>query len=174
MPWLAVTLTVDASRADDLSDALLAAGAMAVETTDADAGTARETAWFDEPGESGTSTWKRATVSALFNEAADIAALVADALSAAAIDPEQSYTVGRVEDRDWVRATQGQFQPVRVSARMWVVPTWHAPPDPAAVNLVIDPGLAFGTGTHPSTRLCLEWLETAVRGGEEEDRKSVV
>jgi ribosomal protein L11 methyltransferase len=166
MPWLAVTLTVDASGADALSDALLAAGAMSVETTDADAGTAREAAWFDQPGEPGAPTWARATVGALFEEGADIAAKVAGALRDAGMDPAQSYGLERVEDRDWVRATQSQFKPVRVSARLWVVPTWHVPPDPAAVNLVIDPGLAFGTGTHPSTRLCLEWLEATVRGGE--------
>jgi ribosomal protein L11 methyltransferase len=65
-----------------------------------------------------------------------------------------------------VRATQSQFKPVRVSRRLWVVPTWHTPPDPAAINLTIDPGLAFGTGTHPTTRLCLAWLDANLRGGE--------
>jgi ribosomal protein L11 methyltransferase len=71
-----------------------------------------------------------------------------------------------VEDDDWVRRSQSQFAPMRVSGRLWVVPSWHAPPDPGAVNLLLDPGMAFGTGSHPSTRLCLRWLENNVNGGE--------
>jgi ribosomal protein L11 methyltransferase len=65
-----------------------------------------------------------------------------------------------------VRATQDQFTPQQISPRLWIVPTWHAPPDPAAVNVILDPGLAFGTGTHPTTRLCLRWLDGLIRGGE--------
>jgi ribosomal protein L11 methyltransferase len=102
----------------------------------------------------------------LYDEGADIAALVAAALRAANLDPERGFDVERVADRDWVRATQSQFRPVRLSSRLWVVPTWHAPPDPGAINLIIDPGLAFGTGTHPTTRLCLNWLDANLRGGE--------
>ncbi len=166
MPWLSVTLTVDAGRAEALSDELLAAGAISAETMDANAGTPRELALFGEPGTPAIPAWERVKVGALFDDGAEIAARVAAALSAAGLDPAQSYVVERVADQDWVRATQSQFQPVCVSPRMWVVPTWHAPPDPAAINLRIDPGLAFGTGTHPSTRLCLAWLDTAVRGGE--------
>mgnify|MGYP001593222858 CR=1 FL=1 len=67
---------------------------------------------------------------------------------------------------DWVRATQAQFEPIRISERIWIVPSWHTPPDPHALNLVLDPGLAFGTGSHPTTRLCLAWLEARLRGGE--------
>src|SRR5574339_5924 len=64
-----------------------------------------------------------------------------------------------VPDQDWVSASRDQFGPVRVSERLWIVPTWHSPPDPAAISLVLDPGLAFGTGSHATTRLCLQWLE---------------
>jgi ribosomal protein L11 methyltransferase len=71
-----------------------------------------------------------------------------------------------VLERDWVRATQEQFAPIRISRRLWIVPSWHRAPDPAAINIVLDPGLAFGTGSHPTTRLCLRWLERVVRGGE--------
>jgi ribosomal protein L11 methyltransferase len=74
--------------------------------------------------------------------------------------------VQSVADRDWVRETQAQFAPIRVSPRLWIVPSWHAAPDPAALNIVLDPGLAFGTGGHPTTRLCLNWLERAIGGGE--------
>lgn len=166
MPWLSVTLTVDAAGVEALSDALLEAGAAAVDLTDADAGTPREHAVFDEPGAPGTPTWETARVNALFDEHADVAALVANALRAAGLDPARHIDVQRIADQDWVRATQSQFPPVRVSPRLWVVPTWHTPPDPAAINLIIDPGLAFGTGTHPTTRLCLAWLDASLAGGE--------
>ena len=166
MPWLAATLIVDAGRGEMLSDALLAGGAISVDTTDAHAGTPFERAVFAEPGTHCEAGWERLKVVALFDEHADVAAHVAAALDAAGCDPSQSYALEQIADQDWVRATQSQFQPVRVSPRLWVVPTWHAAPDPAAINLVIDPGLAFGTGTHPSTRLCLAWLDTQLHGGE--------
>jgi len=166
MSWLSVTLTADAGSVEALSDALLEAGAVAVDVTDAHAGTPHEHALFAEPGEPGASAWERSRVRALFDENEDIAARVAAALRAAGLDPARGFGVERIAERDWVRATQSQFQPVRVAPRLWVVPTWHTPPDPLAINLVIDPGLAFGTGTHPTTRLCLGWLDANLRGGE--------
>ena len=166
MAWLAVTLTVDAGGVEALSDALLEAGAVAVEVTDAYAGTPHEHAFYAEPGEPGALVWDLSRVSALFDEHDDIAASVAAALRVAGIDPARSFDVVRVADEDWVRTTQSEFQPVQVSPRLWVVPTWHTPPAPTAINLIIDPGLAFGTGTHPTTRLCLDWLDANLRGGE--------
>ena len=85
---------------------------------------------------------------------------------AAGLDGDVELHAGRVDDADWVRLTQDQFQPIRISDRLWVVPTWHTAPDPTAVNVVLDPGIAFGTGSHPTTRLCLEWLAGGIRGGE--------
>ena len=166
MAWLAVTLTVDAGGVEALSDALLEAGAVAVEVTDAHAGTPHEHAFYAEPGEPGALVWDLSRVSALFDEHDDIAASVAAALRVAGIDPARSFDVERVADEDWVRTTQSEFQPVQVSPRLWVVPTWHTPLDPTAINLIIDPGLAFGSGTHPTTRLCLDWLDANLRGGE--------
>ena len=166
MSWLLVTLVADAGRVHALSDALLQSGALAVDVTDAFAGMPREHAWFAEPGESDTLPWELVKVSALFDEDADIAANVAAALRAADLEPESGFEVERVADRDWVRASQSQFQPVRLSSRLWVVPSWHTPPDRSAINLIIDPGLAFGTGTHPTTRLCIKWLDANLRGGE--------
>ena len=78
-----------------------------------------------------------------------------------------SYRTTRVEEQDWVRATQSQFDPIQISSRLWIVPSWHPVPDPDAVNLILDPGLAFGTGSHPSTQLCLAWLDANLRGGED-------
>ena len=166
MPWLSVTLTVGAGSVEALSDALLDAGAMSVEVVDARAGTAREQALFGEPGRPEPVPWALSRVSALFEQHEDITARATAALRAAGLDPASRFDVQRIADRDWVRASQSQFQPVRVTPRLWVVPTWHTPPDPAAVNLIIDPGIAFGTGTHPSTRLCLAWLDANLRGGK--------
>jgi ribosomal protein L11 methyltransferase len=166
MAWLAVSFTVDAAGVEALSDVLLERGAIAVDVTDAAAGTADEHALFGEPGEPVAGEWASSRVSALFEEGQNIAASVIAALHAAGLESAVVVDVKRVADQDWVRATQNQFQPVRVSSRLWVVPTWHAAPDPAAINLVIDPGLAFGTGTHATTRLCLQWLDANVRGGE--------
>ena len=166
MAWLSVSLRVSAGSVEALSEALLEVGAMSVDVTDAHAGTPHERALFAEPGEPGAVPWELSKVSALFDHHDDVAANVAVALCAAGIDPAHSFEVERVADQDWVRATQSQFQPVRVSPRLWVVPTWGTPPDPKAINLIIDPGLAFGTGTHPTTRLCLAWLDASLRGGE--------
>lgn len=166
MSWLSVTLTVNAASVEVLSDALLEAGAIAVDVTDAQAGTADEHALFGEPGEPTALEWARSRVNALFEAHADVAASVTIALRAAGLDVAIAREITSVADQDWVRATHSQFQPVRVSSRLWVVPTWHTPPAPEAINLVIDPGLAFGTGTHPTTRLCLNWLDANLRGGE--------
>ena len=166
MAWLSVSLRVSAGSVEALSEALLEVGAVSVDVTDAHAGTPHERALFAEPGEPGAVPWELSKVSALFDHHDDVAANVAVALCAAGIDPAHSFEVERVADQDWVRATQSQFQPVRVSPRLWVVPTWGTPPDPKAINLIIDPGLAFGTGTHPTTRLCLAWLDASLRGGE--------
>ena len=164
--WLSVTLTVAADSVEALSDALLEAGAVSVDVTDAWSGTPREHAMFGEPGAPQLPAWEESEVRALFGESEDVSAMVAQALRTADLDPARSYVVDRIADQDWVRATQSQFQPVQVSSRLWVVPSWHVPPDPKAINLVIDPGLAFGTGTHPTTRLCLNWLEANLRAGQ--------
>ncbi len=93
---------------------------------------------------------------------ADLHVLIPQALAEAGIAPASEFRVERVEDADWVRLTQSQFQPLQITPRLWVVPSWHELPDPAAVNIVLDPGVAFGTGAHPTTRLCLRWLDTVV------------
>jgi ribosomal protein L11 methyltransferase len=75
------------------------------------------------------------------------------------------YTVSKIPEQDWVKFTESQFSPIRISNRLWIVPSWHTSPDAGAVNIVLDPGLAFGTGSHPTTRLCLEWLEKNISPG---------
>jgi len=158
-------LTIPFESVEALSDALLATGALAVDVADAYAGTPQERALF-ESASAGFPGWELAQVSALFIASTDVEASIARALNAAGLDPAQSFDVSHIEDRDWIRATQNQFGPVQISQRLWVVPTWCMPPDPKAINLFIDPGLAFGTGTHPTTQLCLAWLDIHLRGGE--------
>jgi len=166
MHWLAVILEVDADRAETFGDALLEAGALSVDVADAAAGTPQERPLFGEPGAASGGGWDRNRVTALFPPETDLAAVLPAALHAAGLSETTSYRFDRVDERDWVRATQTQFQPIRISPRLWIVPSWHASPDPRAINIRLDPGLAFGTGTHPTTRLCLRWLEMHVRGGE--------
>lgn len=166
--WVSVTLEADAAHAEAFSDALLAAGAISVSVEDAQAGTELETPQFGEPGSSGTSAtplWEISRIVALFDPAADLSARITVALGDAGIEnpPEISFT--EVADADWVRLTQSQFDPIRISDRLWIVPSWHSAPDPTAINLELDPGLAFGTGSHPTTRLCLEWLERETTPG---------
>jgi ribosomal protein L11 methyltransferase len=165
MAWLSISFELEADDVEAVSEALLEAGAVSVEVTDAGAGSADEQPLFNEPGTDGATVWRRSRVSALLAEGADAGALLAAACSRAGIAPPP-HRADRVEERDWVRASMDQFTPIRISPRLWIVPSWHEAPDGAAINLRLDPGLAFGTGSHPSTRLALRWLERVVRGGE--------
>ena len=164
MPWLSITLDLDGADAEAMSEALVEAGALSVEMVDPHAGTKQEQARFDEPG-APPRRWGRTRLVALAQSDADAEALVRDASRACGLAAPE-YLTARVEDQDWVRMTQAQFEPLRCGERLWVVPSWHRPPDPGALNIRLDPGLAFGTGSHESTRLVLAWLERTLHGGE--------
>lgn len=167
MGWLALRLTVGAAHAEVLADALLECGAHAVTTEDADAGAAREAALYAEPGTAPPGVWPRNRLTALVAPDTDAAALVAAAARSVGLAPAPRVSTQPIEDDDWVRRSQSQFGPVRAGARLWIVPHWCEPPhDPAAVVVRLDPGIAFGTGSHPSTRLVLAWLERTLHGGE--------
>ncbi|MDP5008273.1 MAG: 50S ribosomal protein L11 methyltransferase, partial [Glaciimonas sp.] len=126
---------------------------------DADEGTDAEQPIFGEPGmEPAEAAWDRSRVVALTDIDADHAGIVHAAVIACAI-PLPPYALRAVGDQDWVRLTQSQFTPMHIGKNIWVVPSWHDTPDPGALILELDPGLAFGTGSHPTTRLCMEWLE---------------
>jgi ribosomal protein L11 methyltransferase len=148
-----------------LSDILFAAGAFSVSVEDAEAGTAAETPQFGEPGAPAMPLWRYSRVIALFEPNEDIKEAVAAAKEAAGLGGA-STDYAQVEEQDWVRLTQAQFEPIRINDRLWIVPSWHQTPDPAAINITLDPGLAFGTGSHPTTRLCLEWLCEQVHNGD--------
>lgn len=166
MPWQSVTLTIDARNVDALSDALLEAGAISVDVADAAAGSDTEQALFAEPGSAPAESWPVNAVSALFKEEVIVATVIADALRSAGLEETTQWSASTLDDRDWVRATRDQFTPQQITPRMWVVPTWHTPPAPEAVNIILDPGMAFGTGTHPTTRLCLRWLDAHLKQGD--------
>lgn len=161
MSWTEIVIEVARDHAEALSDALMEAGALSVSVEDADEGTEAERPLFGEPGmEPVEAAWERSRVVALADTAADHAAIVAEAVAAVGIDGEKtSYTLRQVAEQDWVRLTQSQFEPIHIGKNIWVVPSWHDAPDPNALLLELDPGLAFGTGSHPTTRLCMEWLE---------------
>ena len=165
MAWQRLAAVVPGTGAGALAEALEAAGAVSTETTDADAGTAAESAIFAEPG-ADAAVWPRCRLVALLPEGADARALLEAALAEAGCALLEPAAIDRLEDTDWVRETQRQFEPIRAGRRLWIVPTWHEAPDRDAVNIVLDPGAAFGTGSHPTTRLVLAWLEREVRGGE--------
>ncbi|MET3495735.1 50S ribosomal protein L11 methyltransferase [Variovorax boronicumulans] len=146
-------------RIETLSDALDALDALSVSVEDADAQTDAEQALFGEPGMPPPKDgWQRSRVIALFadealaNEAASVLALQ-DFFEGCAV-----LGVANVPEQDWVRLTQSQFAPVEITPEFWIVPTWHEPPAQAKQVIRLDPGLAFGTGTHPTTRMCLRWI----------------
>lgn len=163
--WVSVAIETDATHAEAFSDALMAAGAISASVEDALAGTDLETPQFGEPGSPTTPLWEKSRVIALFEPADDLRERIIAALQEARLALPADITFEEVAEQDWVRLTQSQFDPIRISDRLWIVPSWHVAPDPAAINLELDPGLAFGTGSHPTTRLCLEWLETNVDSG---------
>jgi ribosomal protein L11 methyltransferase len=146
-------------RVESLSDALDALDALSVSVEDADAQTDAEQALFGEPGMPAPKEgWQRSRVIALFEkeESAREAATLLPAQDF--FDTCQVLGINGVPDQDWVRLTQSQFAPVEITPEFWIVPTWHEPPEQAKQVIRLDPGLAFGTGTHPTTRMCLRWI----------------
>ncbi|MBX3601584.1 MAG: 50S ribosomal protein L11 methyltransferase [Rubrivivax sp.] len=161
-----LVLRAPADLVEPVSDALAdELGALAVSVEDADADTDAERALFGEPGLPAPAPgWERSTLKALFDDAAA-------AERAATLLLAQDWTAGlhvqalqAVPDEDWVRLTQSQFAPVAITPAFWIVPSWHDPPPAARRVIRLDPGLAFGTGTHPTTRMCLRWLATRPAG----------
>jgi len=165
MAWQLLKIPADEKTAALLSDALMNLGALSTGIEDAHAGTAEEQPIFGEPGME-ADVWHDSLVTALFDPEADVEVILAAAATQAGLAGVPAHTVEALQEQDWVRLTQSQFDPIRISARLWIVPSWHESPDPQAVNLELDPGLAFGTGSHPTTRLCLQWLDDNLHGGE--------
>ncbi|RRV32765.1 50S ribosomal protein L11 methyltransferase [Stutzerimonas stutzeri] len=152
MSWLQIRLAITPDHAEALEDQLLQLGAVSVTFMDA------EDQPIFEPDLNTTPLWSHTHLLALFEADTDPDALLAHLQLLRGGDlPEHQTEV--IEDQDWERSWMDNFQPMRFGHRLWIVPSWHAAPEPDAVNLLLDPGLAFGTGTHPTTALCLEWLD---------------
>ena len=145
---------------EPVSDALMdELDALSVSVEDADAGTQGERALFGEPGLSAPAAgWERSTIKALFETEAAAERAATLLLAQRWASGLHLQALAEMADQDWVRLTQSQFQPVEITPEFWIVPSWHQPPAGARQVLRLDPGLAFGTGTHPTTRMCLRWL----------------
>jgi ribosomal protein L11 methyltransferase len=152
MPWLQVRLAITPEQAETYEDALLGVGAVSVTFMDA------EDQPIFEPDLGTTPLWSNTHLLALFEADTDPVNLVAH-LQLLTGGELPAHEIEHIADQDWERSWMDNFQPMHFGRRLWIVPSWHAAPEPEAVNLLLDPGLAFGTGTHPTTALCLEWLD---------------
>lgn len=176
--WSEVVFVVAHDALEAWSDALLRAGAASVQAEDADAHSPDEQPLFDEPGEPAPAAgWPRTRLAALIDEdTIDAPALLARAAAHCGRAAPARFVLRTVPEQDWVRTTQAQFSPIAVGQRLWITPSWHLPDEAAGAAgplqvggrhaIVLDPGMAFGTGSHPTTQLCLQWLDAHLRGGE--------
>lgn len=156
MSFKQIIINIDSQRAEQLSDIFFDLGALSVSIEDEHEGTELEQPIFNEPGMIVEALWEHSKVVVLFDDLADVASLV----SAAEIELNAafSYVQENVDDQDWVRLTQSQFEPIEVTPNLYIVPSWHSIPDAEATGIILDPGLAFGTGSHPTTFMCLRWI----------------
>jgi ribosomal protein L11 methyltransferase len=162
MAWVSLKIEAQDQNADLISDTLMAMGALSAIIEDANAETIDEQPIFGEPGDPPPGIWQQNLVSALFDEGVNIGQIMSDLEHQSGLSRLQ-YTTETIQEQDWVRATQSQFEPIRITDQLWIVPTWHVTPNADAINIILDPGLAFGTGSHPTTHLCLSWLTQTVR-----------
>ncbi len=161
MAWVSLKIEAQDNTADLISDTLMELGALSAIIEDANAETIDEQPIFGEPGDPPPGIWQQNLVSALFDDGVDIAQIISNLHQQTKLSNLQ-YSTETIEEQDWVRATQSQFDPIKITDNLWIVPTWHESPNADAINIVLDPGLAFGTGSHPTTHLCLTWLTQTV------------
>lgn len=156
MSFKQIIINIDSQRAEQLSDIFFDLGALSVSIEDEHEGTELEQPIFNEPGMIVEALWEHSKVVVLFDDLADVASLV----SAAEIELNAafSYVQENVDDQDWVRLTQSQFEAIEVTPNLYIVPSWHSIPNAEATGIILDPGLAFGTGSHPTTFMCLRWI----------------
>ncbi|MGO1296661.1 MAG: 50S ribosomal protein L11 methyltransferase [Vibrio sp.] len=154
MPWIQIKLNATNENAETIGDMLMEdTGALSVTFLDA-----QDTPVFEpQPGE--TRLWGDTDVLALYDAEADTTLAIRQIQASGLVAQDFAYKVEQIEDKDWEREWMDNFHPMQFGERLWVCPSWRDIPDPSAVNVMLDPGLAFGTGTHPTTALCLEWLD---------------
>ena len=167
MYWTSLIIETDATHTEALSNSLIELGALSVDIHDAAIGTQHEQSLFEQYNELPKAIWSNVEITALFEETIDVTVIMQTAAQSAQLSCLPTYRIKKVEDQDWVRLTQAQFGPIKISSKVWIVPSWHQVPDPKAINLMLDPGRAFGTGSHPTTQLCLTWLDENLQGGEQ-------
>jgi len=161
MPWLQLTFETTPDDAEQFSDLLSEAGANAVTFLDS----ADQPLYEPPVGE--TPLWSRTRIIGLFDGSADMPAVLDHIRQSIALKPLPDHRISPLEDKDWEREWMDSFKPMPFGERLWIVPSWTEAPHPEAVNILLDPGLAFGTGTHPTTDLCLQWLDK--HGAEHEE-----
>ncbi|MDD9179735.1 MULTISPECIES: 50S ribosomal protein L11 methyltransferase [Aliivibrio] len=155
MPWIQVKLNATSENAEQISDMLMEeTGALSITFLDA-----KDVPIFEPlPGE--TRLWGETDIVALYDAETDMDLVIAQLKASTVLDDNFAYKVEQLEDKDWEREWMDNFHPMKFGERLWICPSWREIPEPDAVNVMLDPGLAFGTGTHATTALCLEWLES--------------
>lgn len=160
MPWLQLTLIIERDAADPLEDLLLASGAASVTLED------NADQPILEPALGETPLWDQVRLTGLYDAEVDTG-LISERLTQAWGEALPEHRWEQLEDKDWEREWMSHYQAIRCGERLWICPSWQAPPEPDKINLMLDPGLAFGTGTHPTTFLCLQWLDAQPLDGLE-------
>ncbi|MFZ7216248.1 50S ribosomal protein L11 methyltransferase [Avibacterium avium] len=160
MAWVQIRINSTNQQAETISDYLEEIGSVSVTFMDS-----QDTPIFEPlPGE--TRLWGNTDVIALFDAETDMQQIVSLLKSAGHLSEETAYKIEQIEDKDWEREWMDNFHPMQFGKRLWICPSWREVPDENAVNVMLDPGLAFGTGTHPTTALCLEWLDSLDLNGK--------
>ncbi|MGL4516458.1 50S ribosomal protein L11 methyltransferase [Shewanella sp.] len=161
MPWIQLRINTNSDDAEAISDVLMEAGSVSITFEDG-----KDTPIF-EPKLGETPLWRDTVVVALFEAETDLTPTIEFLKTLPFLGEDFSHKIEQIEDKDWVREWMDNYHPIQFGKRLWICPSWREVPDPSAVNVILDPGLAFGTGTHPTTALCLEWLDSLDLSNEE-------
>ena len=160
MPWLKLKLLTDQTHAEKLAESLQEWGAISITLQDAGDEPVFETHWQQTP------LWSQVQIIGLFPEHTDTDDILARVRQSLGLAQTPVHKIDLLGDEDWAHSWMSHYKPLQVGRGLWVVPSWCTPPEPAAVNIILDPGLAFGTGDHPTTSLCLEWLAQQALAGK--------
>jgi ribosomal protein L11 methyltransferase len=160
MGFLQLVIDIDSQAANSLSDIFMELGSLSVSVLDQHEGTKLEQALFNEPGYELENLWDKSRLLILFDSDVEIEIIVVKASNI--LGRKFDYKIEKVDNQDWVRLTQSQFDPIQINSQLYIVPSWHESPDKNAVTIILDPGLAFGTGSHPTTSMCLDWISNNI------------
>jgi ribosomal protein L11 methyltransferase len=164
MAWVNLIIISDQETSDQISDRLLELGALSASIQDKNLNQNDEELIFGEPHNGPHQYWQNSKIESLFSEHDDVKKIIE--IIEAEFDTKVEYEIQKVEDENWVEKTQAQFQPIKVTDDLWILPSWHGYQQKDAINLILDPGLAFGTGSHPTTFLCLQWIKQNLDKGQ--------